>query len=391
MRIVIALDSFKESADAVAVAEAIARGVAAALPRAQIDICPMADGGEGTVAALVAATGGATRTVNVMGPLGEPIDAAFGLLGDCPLFPPREKGTVRFSQTAVVEMAAASGLALVPPDRRDPRRTTTYGTGQLLAAALDEPVERVIVGIGGSATTDGGAGLAQALGYAMLDNGGAPMPPGISGGLLDRVARIDAAGRLTRLDAVRIVAACDVNNPLVGPNGAAAVYGPQKGASPQAVRELDANLRYWAELIERDLGARIADLPGAGAAGGLGGGLVAFCDATLQPGVRIVIEATKLADRVRGADLVITGEGRLDGQSLAGKTAIGVARLARDLGVPAIAIVGSVGPGAEGALAEGLAGYHAIQPDDMPLAEAMARVEELLEATARRVVAERFA
>ncbi len=409
MNVLIAPDSFKESADAVTVAEAIARGVRQALPDARIDVCPMADGGQGTVEAMLAAAGGERRTVTVRGPLSRPIAATFGLLDGGP----------EGRRTAVIEMAAASGLMLVPPPERNPLLTTTYGTGQLLAAALDCGVDKVLVGIGGSATTDGGAGLAQALGVRFLDRDGGELPAGLSGGQLDRIALIDASGRDGRLPAptdgeqreahpfgsrlnaaggvarascpcrmgetpmprgdVQIVAACDVDNPLTGPNGAAAVYGPQKGATPEMIAVLDANLAHLARLIERDLGVRIADRPGAGAAGGLGGGLVAFCGATLRPGIEIVIEATRLADRVRAADLVVTGEGRLDSQSLSGKTAIGVGRLARRLGVPAIAIVGSVGPGAERALDDCLHSCHAIKADDMPLSEAMRRVGELLE------------
>lgn len=374
MKIVIAPDSFKESAGAVAVAEAIARGIVRALPDAAIDACPMADGGEGTVSAMVAATGGASRTVSVVGPLGEPVQAEFGLLDG--------------GRTAVIEMAAASGLHLVPPDRRDPTRTTTFGTGQLIAEALKLDVGRVIVGIGGSATNDGGGGMAQALGYRFFDDSGRLLDDPLAGGRLGDVARIDSAGVNERLAAADVVAACDVDNPLTGPNGAAHIYGPQKGATPAMVEQLDVNLAHWAEVIRRDLGVAVRDLPGAGAAGGLGGGLVAFCGAKLQPGIELVIEATKLAGRVAGADLVITGEGRLDGQSMSGKTAVGVARLARRAGVPCIAIVGSLGDGAE-KTREVLDAYHAIKPDDMPLSEAIARVEELLERTAERVMRER--
>ncbi|MCG3177890.1 MAG: Glycerate 3-kinase [Phycisphaerae bacterium] len=374
MNILIAPDSFKESADAVTVADAIARGVRAARPDATVDACPMADGGEGTVAALVAATGGTIRSRFVRGPLGQMTLAGFGLLGD--------------GRTAVVEMAAASGLVLVPRAQRDPTRTTTYGTGELIAAALDEGASRIIVGIGGSATTGGGAGMAQAMGYRFLDAAGTALPPGLAGGFLADVARIDAGRRDARLAAVEVIAACDVDNPLTGPRGAAAVYGPQKGATPEMVWLLDANLRHWADLIARELGVAVNELPGAGAAGGLGAGLVAFCGATLRSGIEIVIEAAKLADRIRAADLVITGEGRLDGQSMSGKTAIGVARLAKRLGVPAIAVVGGVGEGAEQSLGL-LESYHAIRPEGMPLEEAFARVEELLESTTRRVLSER--
>ena len=375
MKIVIAPDSFKESADAVTVAGAIARGVRRALPEATLDLCPMADGGQGTVAAMVAAAGRTTRTVTVAGPLDEPVDAAFGLLPN--------------GRTAVVEMAAASGLMLAPPARRDPLATTTYGTGQLIIAALGTlPAEggRIIVGVGGSATNDGGAGMAQAIGVRFYDRAGRPIERHLAGGSLVRIARIDASPRDRRLGVAEIVIACDVDNPFVGPNGASAVYGPQKGATPEMVAALDANMAHLARVIERDLGVRIADLPGAGAAGGLGGGLIAFCGGTTRPGVQIVADATGLADRLRGADLCITGEGRLDAQSLAGKTAIGIARLARSLGVPTIAFVGSVGDGAAAALAAGLASYHVVTPPALSRAEAFARVEELIEAAVAQVM-----
>lgn len=376
MKIVIAPDSFKESADAVTVADAIARGVRRAAPEAQIDTCPMADGGQGLVAAMVAATGGTTRTVEVAGPLFEPVQATFGLLGD--------------RQTAVVEMAAASGLMLVPPPMRNPLRTTTYGTGQLILAALDLGVKRVIVGIGGSATNDGGAGMAQAIGVQFFDAKNNLLPAGLSGGQLDRIARIDVSRRDTRLNAVELLAACDVTNPLIGASGASAIYGPQKGATAEMVATLDANLSHLASLVECYLGKTIANLAGAGAAGGLGGGLVAFAGARLERGIELVIAATKLADRLRGADLCITGEGRLDSQSLYGKTAIGVSRLARSLKVPAIAIVGSaVEPGATQAKRECLDDYFVIRAPGMSLEESMRRTAELLEQTAERAIRER--
>lgn len=377
MRILIAPDSFKESADAVAVANAIARGVRRAAPDAEIDLCPMADGGQGTVAALVAATGGTTQTVEVAGPLFQPVQATFGVLGD--------------GRTAVIEMAAASGLMLVPPTLRNPLLTTTYGTGQLITAALELGVARIILGIGGSATNDCGAGMAQAIGVQFLDDAGNLLPPGLSGGQLDRVARIDLGRRDTRLRLVELIAACDVTNPLIGVAGASAVYGPQKGATPEMVTTLDDNLSHMAGLVECFLRKEIAYLPGAGAAGGLGGGLVAFADAKLQRGIDLVIEATRLADRLRGADLCITGEGKLDSQSLYGKTAIGVGRLARRLKVPVIAIVGSaVEPGATQAKFDCLDDYVAIRPPGMPLAEAIRRVIELLEQTAEQTMRARM-
>src|SRR5208337_3490280 len=284
MRVVIAPDKFKGSLTALEAAEAMARGLLRVDPRSTIDRVPMADGGEGTVAALVAATGGSYRTVTVTGPLCEPVAASFGLLGD--------------GRTAALEMASASGLWLVPPALRDPLRATTRGTGQLLLAALEAGTRRVIVGIGGSATNDGGAGLGQALGFRLLDTHGRELEPG--GGELDRLARIERTDQVAVLGSATIAVACDVTNPLCGPQGASAVYGPQKGATPELVAALDRNLAHFAGIVERDLGISIKDLPGSGAAGGLGGGLVAFAGGQLEPGVKLVIEAVKLAERLAG-------------------------------------------------------------------------------------------
>jgi glycerate kinase len=363
MRVVIAPDKFKGSLSASEAAKAMARGVARAAPGASIDRVPMADGGEGTVAALVAATGGSFREATVHGPMGEPVAARFGLLGD--------------GRTAAIEMAAASGLVLVPPDRRNPLVATTRGTGELLLAAIAAGAERVIVGIGGSATNDGGAGLGQALGFRLLDSAGHELGPG--GGTLGRLARIDASGRRPELDGIAVAVACDVTNPLCGPRGASAVYGPQKGATPAMVEVLDANLAHFAAIVERDLGISIRNIPGSGAAGGLGGGLVAFANGRLEPGINLVIEAVDLRARLEGADLCLTGEGALDDQSAFGKTAVGVGRLARSLGCPVLALAGSIGPGAEATLDQGLDAYSSICPGPITLAEAMARAAELLE------------
>jgi glycerate kinase len=370
MKVVVAPDKFKGSLSAPEAARAIARGVASVVPRAEIDPAPMADGGEGTVEALVAATGGSFREAVVTGPLGEPIRASFGMLGD--------------GRTAVVEMAAASGLVLVPRDRRDPWRATTRGTGELLLAALDAGARRVIVGIGGSATNDGGAGLGQALGYRLLDASGRDLGPG--GGALGSLDRIDPGGRDPRLDGVEVAIACDVDNPLCGPRGASAVYGPQKGATPELVAALDRNLDHFARIVARDLGPAIRDLAGAGAAGGLGGGLVAFASGRLEPGVALVIDAVDLARRLEDADLCLTGEGAIDASSAFGKTAVGVARLARGLGCPTIALAGTIGPGAEAVLAEGIAAYFSLCPGPIALDEAIARGAELLENVAAQAL-----
>jgi glycerate kinase len=370
MWVVVAPDKFKGSLSALDAASALARGVAAAAAGAVVDRVPMADGGEGTVEALVSATGGTFHEAVVTGPLGLPTRARFGLLGD--------------RRTAVLEMAAASGLVLVPPDRRDPSRTTTRGTGELLLAAIENGARRVILGIGGSATNDGGAGLGQALGVRLLDAEGRDLEPG--GGALARLARIDPSGLDSRLSGIEVAVACDVDNPLCGPRGASAVYGPQKGADSALVATLDTNLDHFARIVARDLGCAIRDLPGAGAAGGLGGGLVAFASGQLEPGIALVIDAVGLADRLKGADLCLTGEGALDASSAFGKTAVGVARLARTLGIPTIALAGTIGPGAEAVLDEGIAAYFSICPGPIPLDEAIARAESLLEAAASQAV-----
>jgi glycerate kinase len=362
MKVIVAPDKFKGSLSAPEAARAIARGVGHAAPGASVDLIPMADGGEGTVEALVEATGGSYLEVTASGPLGEPVVARYGQLGD--------------GRTAVVAMASASGLVLIPTDRRDPMRASTRGTGELLMAAILEGATRLIVGIGGSATNDGGAGLAQALGYRLLDAEGHELPPG--GGSLDRLDRIDPTGRDPRLAGVSVEVACDVANPLCGPQGASRIYGPQKGATPDQIGTLDRNLAHFARIVERDLGISVADLPGSGAAGGLGAGLMAFASGTLRPGISLVIDAVGLADRLRGADLCLTAEGAIDGSSAFGKTAVGVARLARTLGCPTLAIAGSIGPGAEDVILEGIDAYFSLCPGPITLDEAIARASELL-------------
>jgi len=367
VKVVIAPDSFKESLPAAEVAGAIAAGVRAARGDAVIDACPMADGGEGTVAAMVAATGGEVLSARVSGPLGEPVEAAFGLLGAA-------AGTSHAA--AVIEMAAASGLGLVPGERRDPLRTTTYGTGELIVAALDAGASEILIGIGGSATVDGGCGCAQAVGVVFRDATGGPCVCGLAGGGLASIDDIDVSRRDARIPAARIRVACDVTNPLTGPTGAAAVYGPQKGATEEMVRQLDANLAHLADVIRRRLGIDVEPLAGAGAAGGLGAGLVAFLGAELQRGVEIVADAVALRRRLVGADLCITGEGRLDAQSLSGKTAVGVARIAAEMSVPAICIPGQVERGLDdGGL---FVAVHPLVDGHVTAADAMARPAELL-------------
>lgn len=363
MKVVIAPDKFRGSLSADEAARAMARGVHAVDAGAAVDCVPMADGGEGTVASLVAATGGTRVEVEVTGPLGSPVRAEFGRSGD--------------GRVAVIEMASASGLSLVPRGQRDPSRTTTRGTAELLLAAIASGAKRVILGIGGSATNDGGAGLAQGLGYHLLDAEGREIGPG--GGAIGRLARIDASRRDSRLDGVEIAVACDVDNPLTGPRGASAVYGPQKGADPEMIARLDANLAHFARVVERDLGVSIDQIPGAGAAGGLGGGLVAFAHGTLEPGVELVIKTVGLAERLRDADLCLTGEGAIDASSAFGKTAVGVARLARGLGCPTLALAGTLGKGAEAVLNEGIDAYFSLCPGPVSLDQAVNRAADYLE------------
>jgi glycerate kinase len=364
-RVLIAPQSFKGSADAVAVAAAIARGVRRVWPRAETVEMPLADGGEGTVRALVRATGGELRRARVHDPLLREIDAEWGVLGD--------------RTTAVVEMAAANGLPLLREDERDPRVTSTRGTGELILAAAMSGAHRIIVGIGGSATNDGGAGMARAFGYHFFDRDGRDLPEG--GAALARLGRIDGQTD-PRLIRPAIDVACDVRNPLLGPEGASAIFGPQKGATPEMVRELDAALARYADVVERFVGRPVRDVPGAGAAGGLGAGLLAFLDARLVSGSQLVLDAVGFAGKLEGASLVITGEGRIDGQSVYGKLTQAVTVAARKRNVPVMAVAGMLGPGHEGmrdagverieTLASGPSDREAAMRDPLPLIEAAA-------------------
>jgi glycerate kinase len=368
MRIVIAPDSFKGSLSAQAAAAAMARGVRAVFPEAELRLVPIADGGEGTVDALVSATGGTIRETQVTGPLGEPVAARWGVLGD---------GT-----TAVIEMAAASGLSLVPAERRNPRVTSTRGTGELIRAALDAGLHRLIIGIGGSATNDGGAGMARALGIRFLDAVRRELPEG--GAALARLERIDLVGTDPRLAGLEILVACDVDNPLTGPRGASAIYGPQKGATPEMVVELDHALARYARVTAAATGRDVSSIHGAGAAGGLGAGLLLFTRARLRPGVEIVLETTGFDALVQGAALVITGEGRTDSQTAMGKAPVGVAAVAQRHRVPVICLSGGLGGGAEEVLARGVDALAGMVPEPMPLEDAMRRAAALLEAAADR-------
>jgi glycerate kinase len=369
MRIVIAPNAFKGSLSALEAASAIGEGIRIAAPDADLVLVPIADGGDGTVDALVAATHGERHTVRVRGPLGDAVDAEYGLIDE--------------GSTAVIEMAKAAGLALLPKGKRDPRITTTYGVGELLQYAYDAGARHFIVGIGGSATNDGGAGMAQALGYHLLDDKGLELPPG--GLALQRLARIHVGGVHANWKEAEVEVACDVTNPLTGLRGASAVYGPQKGATPEMVAELDAALHHFAEVIRRDLGEDVEPLPGAGAAGGLGAGLVAFTGARLAPGAEMVMEALNLDERLTGAQLVVTGEGRLDSQTARfGKGPAAVARRAKDAGIPVVAIGGSVADETELRLL--FDGLEATVVEPGSLEDAIAQARPLLVRAATRLM-----
>ena len=324
MKIVIAPDSFKESLTALEVASAIEIGFKRIFPNAEYVKLPMADGGEGTVQSLVDATQGRLVEIVVTAPLGNRVQSFFGLSGD--------------GHTAIIEMAAASGLHLVPMEKRNPCLTTSFGTGELIKQALDLNVRHIILGIGGSATNDGGVGMLQALGLRLLDKDGQSI--GFGGAELANITEIQTDGLDPRLQQVQIEVACDVNNPLCGKRGASAIFGPQKGATAEMVRQLDAALAHFAAIAERDCGKQIREQAGAGAAGGMGGGLLLLPHVQLKAGVQIVLDNLKLAEQVKDANLVITGEGRMDAQSILGKTPVGVARTAKQFNKPVVAIVG---------------------------------------------------
>ena len=369
MRIVIAPDSYKGSVSALGVAQAMERGVLRVFPNAEVCKIPIADGGEGTVEALLAATNGSARQTEVSGPLGERVTALWGVLGD--------------ARTAVIEMAAASGLPLVPAERRDPRISSTRGTGELIRAALDEGLRKIIIGIGGSATNDGGTGMARALGVRFLGKNGQELPEG--GASLAALTQIELTGLDPRLKDCEITVACDVDNPLCGPRGASAVFGPQKGASPEIVAELDTALAHFSTLAEQATGRAVADFPGAGAAGGLGAGLMFFTPAKLKPGVEIVLEAVDFANVVKSAAFVITGEGRTDFQTAFGKAPVGVAKLAKRFGVPVFCLSGGLGEGANDVLAQGIDALMSICDRPLTLEACMREGSPMIEAAAERL------
>lgn len=326
MKIVIAPDSYKESLSATEVAQAIEKGFREIFPEAQFVSVPVADGGEGTVEAMIAATQGRAVTSTVTGPLGDTVEAQWGISGD--------------GSTAFIEMAAASGLALVPPELRNPLITTSYGTGELILQALESGVKKIIIGIGGSATNDGGAGMVQALGAKLGDANGADISFG--GGSLMSLNYIDISGLDARLQNCSIRVACDVTNPLTGEFGASCIFGPQKGASEAMIGELDRNLAHYAEVIKKSLRVDVKDVPGSGAAGGMGAALMAFLGAELLSGIEIVTQALNLEEHIHDCTLVVTGEGRLDSQSIHGKVPVGVASVAKKYHKPVIGIAGSL-------------------------------------------------
>ncbi|MEW9699502.1 glycerate kinase [Paenibacillus sp. SI8] len=370
MNIVIAPDSFKGSLTAQRVGRAIERGIKRASPASVTQVFPMADGGEGTMDCLIAATQGRFVRVSVQDPLGRMIDSGFGLLGD---------GT-----TCIVEMAMSSGLCLIESAERNPLKTTTYGFGQLIRAALDQGCRTFILALGGSATNDGGAGMLQALGVELLDQDGQPI--GYGGGELESVAAIRTNGLDPRLADCRFTVACDVDNPFIGPNGASAVFGPQKGATTAMVAKLERGLKQFADVIEGTQGVAIHDVPGAGAAGGLSGGILAFLSGELESGISIVTRITGLEAAVRKADLVITGEGRVDAQTAHGKTPLGVAQVAKTHGVPVIVVAGSIGQGIDSLYDQGVSAVVSIVNRPMTLAEAMEQTEPLLEEAAEQIL-----
>ena len=370
MNIIVAPDSFKGSLTALEAADAIVQGVRDVLPDAEIVSIPLADGGEGTVEALVRATEGKIAKAKVTGPMGEPVEAQFGLLGD--------------DVTGVVEMAQAAGLFLVPPDKRNPLQATTYGVGELMLAALDAGCTQLIVGLGGSATNDGGAGMAQALGVRLLGPEGREV--GRGGAALKDLERIDISGLDPRIPRTTIYAASDVINPLCGPNGASAVYGPQKGASEEMVATLDKALWHYGGIISEQLQLEVRDLPGAGAAGGLGAGLVALAGAKIRSGPSLVLELLRFEEYLEAADLVLTGEGKIDRQIEFGKAISGVALLAEKHGVPVIALTGWLTEEDHKLAERGVAAVLPIAPGPIAEQEAMERAGELLQAGAERAM-----
>jgi glycerate 2-kinase len=370
MKVVIAPDSFKGSLSAKGVAEAVEKGLLKVDKDLSIIKVPMADGGEGTAESLVDATGGKMIRVRVRDPISREIEAFYGILGD--------------GQTAVIEMAAASGLPLLSPAERNPLVTTTYGTGELILSAIEMGCKKIILGLGGSATNDGGTGMARALGVKFLDGRGIEID--CTGGGLDRLTTIDCSGMHPKIHTVQFVAACDVDNPLCGENGASKVFGPQKGATKEMAETLDQNLLHYGKLLEACMQKEIVQVPGSGAAGGLGAGVLAFLNAELKRGIEIVIEATQLEETLKDVDLVITGEGMIDFQTAFGKTPQGVANLAKKYQIPVIVIAGAIGRDAHTLYDKGIDSIFSIVDKPMSLEDAIERASQLIEDTSERIM-----
>lgn len=368
--IVLAPDSFKESMSAKEACEAMERGIKKVNKDIRCIHVPMADGGEGTMQALVDATNGKVYSLKVVGPLGNMVEANYGILGD--------------GEIGVLEMASASGIQLVPIEKRNPLITTTYGTGQLIKACLDHGVKKILIGIGGSSTNDGGAGAIQALGGKLLDAQGNEL--GFGGGELGKLARIDLKNFDMRLNDVIIEVACDVSNPLCGREGASSVFGPQKGATKEMIKILDDNLKHYSYIIKNQLGKDILNEPGGGAAGGLGAGLMAFLGGTLKKGIDLVIEYTLLDEKVKNADMVWTGEGSIDFQTQYGKTPLGVAQIAKKYKKPVIALVGKVGEGIDVLYEKGIDSIFGIVNGVTSLEEALEKGKENIERTSENIV-----
>lgn len=370
MRFVLAPDSFKESMTSLEACNAMEKGIKKIIPHAECIKVPMADGGEGTVEALVNATNGYIKKLTVHDPLGRKIEAEYGILGN--------------GKTAVIEMAKASGIELIKREERNPLITTTYGTGEIIKHAIESGISNIIIGIGGSATNDGGAGMLQALGVKLLDNKGKEIKYG--GGFLGAIQSIDISNIHSSLENVSIEVACDVNNPFIGENGASYIFGPQKGANKYMIKELDNNLYHFSEKIKEFIGKDIAYVSGAGAAGGLGGALLAFLNAELKSGIELIIKYTNLEEKIKGSDYVFTGEGAIDSQTIFGKTPYGVAKKAKIYNVPTIAFAGKVGKGLEKLYDEGIKGVFSIMQGVESLEDSLKCGMENLESTVENVV-----
>ncbi len=370
MRIVIVPDSFKECLSATQVAEAIASGIQKVAPEKVIICLPVGDGGEGTVEAIVTATGGKIVPTPSVDALNRPIQSFYGILGD--------------GKTALIEMAAASGIELIAPEERNPLITSTYGTGLLLKAAMDDGFTNIILAIGGSATNDGGAGMAQALGFDLQDKNGEPIAQG--GGSLADLYSIDSSHVHPLLSTVKITVACDVRNPLLGISGASLVYGPQKGATPEMVKTLEINMTHFAILLQQEFGVNFAEIPGSGAAGGLGSGLLAFCNAEMVSGFELFSQLTHLEEQIGQASLIFTGEGKIDEQTAFGKTISGVAKLAKKYEVPVIALAGKLEGSFEKLHNQGVTSIFSIADRPMSMEESKNRAAKLLAGTTEQIM-----